>query len=1471
MASINFDVNSNSVENKSQVVLRTNPHLTSNVKLVVDSNGELYLDSISANRVLSNQKYKKFPLDSKGHYAYDIAQFYKNTPLDKAYEVWNRDSNLSVFRDYNKQYEEQYQYGSRLNDSKLYDDNIRFFAPIWLDQDLPEYFVIYRINEPVSKVGLTDTYDGINGRVMQMLNNAELIKTFDLRQGSKLGDYLNTYVNDPKFPTAPLTVSFEKDQKTSWNGIDLVKGGFTSKGEYIFEDFAVTDRQEILNNQYITEGFKRNTMVCANLLNLEFIFDDPTARPYDVHRYVGFYVKAHAEGRFQAGSIRKGILKVLASTVETEYDLTGTSLTPISMLPNDDLGLPVLQWVRNRGVFYNVLNTSTGSLELKVAGMSDDTQVTGKIQKPETLQVEGAVPALKDFIKLNVIDSPLNGERWVIANKGEWNTIGDENYFTITADGSIPAGGVQGQRFSNQGTLQQIAHSILQAINNIQDNPLRVTRDGSSLIIEHNSIGNRLYRSFFGSHSTNALDPFEIEVGEFDNVTKKLGLDTSVYTDWNVYYPIGGSNSGIGFLISETEVGDIDTNTYIRVKTGDFYKIIDIVKDPYYTDLYRVCLSASKTRPELLFDTSFNLYVDSYVDWGKFEVYDFIDFDFNFNSTDNNDPKELRYEDYSTEVVDEHFNTPSDFNNSVYSSYFKQLEGINTGVTAFGSGAVNIASEYDRLKENYLTSTSTLSRVVPTINKWVYKDSVNAKDKPYFLSTSESFGKTNFSPDITVSGRLPQSMTHEWFYLYKYPQYPGIPQTQAGMGNVVRSFYSYLQPEETINLTATDLQDVNDNWFERLFTYEGIEMNGDWIPTVPSKKWSNVIKGSSVSPAETMFRGLKVKFYSRKEFTESNPRNLLTNSDFNGYKFSAVLNYNGQQSEDSIVYKVIQNKKWKTVTFYVEVNSSDEFLSSVNHKLMYELNHFLTASPIDFISSNMTGYLDWETAQTVGTRTTVYGEGTFFNREIQVGPTGGYGSLEFQFSGYTFQLQILDVLGDNRIVVETSTTGSIFDTTSSIELSLGSIFNPAIIDYTYLQGGYNLGTSTFEAVGINYIAGLVNLNDTNTIQYITVEEDGTLLNNRFIINIEDGNDFVKKSRLRVEADPNKPKSYKVSSGLVGYINTELSTPVNVNLIRMGGDYTPLARKVVWFTDIYKNNKLDQSPSTATEERQQLVYNRFNRLGISFGSYVNLGSDSYGLIKDYYFHKVNPDKADGILKLSQSGDGAPVYPLINEVAIDKRNFNVFRSSWEDGFYVNNDTQSLRQFVFGTLSAHEESSFLASTLNLPRDSYDLTSFNAIRRGNAFEELQNIKRLNNYNGDVVMWEDSSNVWIDLYLKNRVTEILTLDGAGRSLLKYVDVAQSYGDKSTLNDDIKEYIEVNLLKLMGIEQVRLWNKPSKTINQSELLSADSLQQILDTNISEEKSFRVEYDPNHPLNVRLIYNKRPGFRHQFYVYVKISS
>ena len=1477
MANINFEANSNSFENKSNVVLRTNPNLTSNVKLVVDSDGSLYMDSISANRVLSDQRYKKVSVDSGSSYAYDLAKFYKNTPLDKAFETYRTTSDLSVYRDYESQYEEQYHYGARLNDSKLYKDNIRFMAPLWLESDLPEYFVVYRIDEPVSEVDLSDDLNGINARIMQMLKKATLVKTFDMRKGSKLGNYLNNYVNDPKFPYAPVTVSFESSEKSTWNGIDLVKGGFTSSAEFMYNEFVVTDRQEILNNQFITEGFRRNKMVCANLINLEFIFDDATVEAYDVNRYVGFYVKAHTEGKFKASKFAKGILHVDLSTIETEYDLSTSSLTDISMLPTMDLDKPVLQWVRTRDNFYNVVNENIPLFQLKVPSLPAD-MVGGMIKKKETLEIKSIIPNVKDFFKINVTGTPDSGEKFVLAAKTEWLPTTNKDAFTIFADSSVAAGKADGLKFSNLGTTNQIALAMLTAFNNIDDNPFKITRVDSSLIIENYSTGNRLHRSFFGMHLSNSSNTIKVEVGEYDNVTKKVGLDPVDYFTYWTYYPVGGSSVNTGYLVPDAEIGDIDDNTFIK-DGANYIRIVEVVKDPFY-DGWRVCLG-SKTSTNLYFEASVNLYKDSYIEFGKFEVFNFIDFDFNFFSTQNSDPKELFHEtEQDTNVNTSQLEDINKYNED-WSTYFKQLEGILQPITPTITPNNNISNEYDRLQENYTKETSIVSRVVPTINKWVYKNGLTSREKPYFLSMSEAFGKTNFSPDLNVSGRDPKAMTHEWYYIYGYPEYSSVPQTAAGMGDIIRDFYSYIQPEKSINLSSDNLTDITDDWFNRLFTFEGIEVDGEMVPTVINKKYTRLIKGSTAQPAETMFRGLKVKMYARKEFNESNPRNLINTPEFNNYKFSSVLVFNnyqtqvelGKQPEDSVKYKAIQNKKWKTVTLYIEVNSTEEVVEYVNRKLLYNMRDFYT-SGATATATPLEGYLDFSSAVGFGDSLDVKGFNTELIRQVQVNSSGSYSTITFEYGGYTWEAPVEKVFNNNslRILAPGGILGDVTHTQILTVTALPSLVWQNI-EFTYQGGGYNQAKSTFERVSAKYIAELFNSNNTEDVEYLTVEEDGTINPNRFILNIEDGNHVTKKSTIVVEADSKKPQSYKVSSGIIGYVNTNRTTPIDVKLVRMAGDYMPNYRTVIAFTDLYRDNKIDKLWAGLSDEeaRQKVVYNKYNRLGIAFASYTNFGYDKFGLIEDMHFHKINPEKADGILKLSNSTEDQPVYPLIGEVAIDKRDINVFRSSWEDGFYTKNDNQFNRSFVFGTLSASEEGAFLASTLNLPRAAYDITSYSNIIKATSLEEMKTYKDARNYVGDLITFEDDSNIWMDFYLQNNLVNILKADNAGYSIKKYVDASNSYGDKTSLDDDITKYIQANLIKLMGIEEIRVWNNKTKQIVESAVLSAENLQEILNTTFSEEKSFRLEYDPVQPLNVRLIYNKRPGFRHELYVYVKISS
>ncbi len=53
-------------------LLRTNPKLTTNVKLVVDTADVLYLESFSATQELSKSKYKGFKVSSNSNYYFDL-------------------------------------------------------------------------------------------------------------------------------------------------------------------------------------------------------------------------------------------------------------------------------------------------------------------------------------------------------------------------------------------------------------------------------------------------------------------------------------------------------------------------------------------------------------------------------------------------------------------------------------------------------------------------------------------------------------------------------------------------------------------------------------------------------------------------------------------------------------------------------------------------------------------------------------------------------------------------------------------------------------------------------------------------------------------------------------------------------------------------------------------------------------------------------------------------------------------------------------------------------------------------------------------------------------------------------------------------------------------------------------------------------------------------------------------------------
>lgn len=58
--------------NSSFSVLRTNPKITGNLKITVDSSGNVSFNSFSANNTLSSNRYKKFNITGKNPFNVDI-------------------------------------------------------------------------------------------------------------------------------------------------------------------------------------------------------------------------------------------------------------------------------------------------------------------------------------------------------------------------------------------------------------------------------------------------------------------------------------------------------------------------------------------------------------------------------------------------------------------------------------------------------------------------------------------------------------------------------------------------------------------------------------------------------------------------------------------------------------------------------------------------------------------------------------------------------------------------------------------------------------------------------------------------------------------------------------------------------------------------------------------------------------------------------------------------------------------------------------------------------------------------------------------------------------------------------------------------------------------------------------------------------------------------------------------------------
>jgi len=274
--------------NKSFHILRTNPALTTNIKVIVTSKYELFLESIESDQFLNQNRFKRFPLNKDNLLSIAIPDFFKNVPEDIAFSVrFDNDQDI-MYKTFDRQIDPIYFTGSRTVVDKRHEEEFEYFAPLHVNpNNIPSNFIIFRLDGP-GRIDLDPS--NFNEEVLDKL---KVVSLFDM-ETTNLGRFMDNNFKNKYFPKSPLELDFREFEFSKWNGIDYLSGGYSSKSFFLNDTFKY-ELPFFEFDKFITEGYKKNSVIYPNIINLTFLFDDTPATPeklnkYSINRYLGFYL-----------------------------------------------------------------------------------------------------------------------------------------------------------------------------------------------------------------------------------------------------------------------------------------------------------------------------------------------------------------------------------------------------------------------------------------------------------------------------------------------------------------------------------------------------------------------------------------------------------------------------------------------------------------------------------------------------------------------------------------------------------------------------------------------------------------------------------------------------------------------------------------------------------------------------------------------------------------------------------------------------------------------------------------------------------------------------------------------------------------------------------------------------------------------------------------------------------------------------
>ena len=390
----------------------------------------------------------------------------------------------------------------------------------------------------------------------------------------------------------------------------------------------------------------------------------------------------------------------------------------------------------------------------------------------------------------------------------------------------------------------------------------------------------------------------------------------------------------------------------------------------------------------------------------------------------------------------------------------------------------------------------------------------------------------------------------------------------------------------------------------------------------------------------------------------------------------------------------------------------------------------------------------------------------------------------------------------------------------------------------------------FNQLSANSIAESIN-NDYNVKYYSTV------VDNKYKIRVIDPDSIEIKDiyeAFPVEITQNNKK-------VVGSVEIKEKTNVDeigIKVInRYSGFYNPIFNDILYYDDYYYDDYI-------TNEKYEFPYSNTN---IDYE--YNDGYGEFGVIRNIYYHKTNINRSNNILTSEN-----PVYPAINEYALDYRDYNIFSSSWDEGYFISQDDLDTCSICDGIGSMKEGLCMFGSKyLNLPDDIFIDTFENG--------EVWNEKIIGDRdNTDIeIMYKEINNktVRYHLFIEKQLKRYLKESLMG-VFEKYINKTYSFGNKGTIEDDVEEYIGKNLLKLYKVDKVYMYIKSDKMSVHDKHIENEYLKY---TDINNDKKISkgfpvISVDGKYILKESqfvmskvnefdrtITYNLKPGFKESF--------